>query len=851
MSLKHETEEETERASKRARIEDAPESISPLKESDPEVTVTTETLAPEDGEDDDILPPSHVLLGVPRPEKAEDGSGYKFRETDVGISEYVGRGVSQIEGIIKQRFTDFLVFEVDQDSKVIHLKSLAMPDSSSKTPKEGSTIVPAPEAANATDAMDTSDGPSIVGVAKSSSADVAGNDAPVEVAAGDVQSTPAEPAEPWPESNNAALSPFLSEDAISKLKTMFLEGPTPPKVSDSGWGGRQSKTEDASSSALEAAPQLGEAEKESQAKDKRGKTRGRGGRGGRGGGRGGRNSQVDTRQVTSDPIESKSTRTEFHQKIRQLFQGKLETEAGPSTDDGPRIVIKWARGGRGRGGAIASGSGGRGGGRNTYPPYIHFSLQKTNRDTQDALGYLARTLHVNIRDLAVAGTKDKRGVTVQRVSLKRNNKTVEDVFKLANGISGRKPVEEALKKRGDRGVRITDFNYRKASLELGMLKGNAFVITLRNVQVDSTETIDKALNTIKNKGFINYYGMQRFGTASVPTHAIGLAILKAEWQKAISLILRKRPGEHPDVAAARDAWLVDGDLDKALEMMPRRVVAERCILESYKKQKGDTRNAMGALSTIPRNLRLMYVHAYQSYVWNAIVSERIRTYGPDKPVVGDLIMEATQETPDPDNMEVDNEERDDAADAEPSRSGKKSKKPFVPPKIKILTEEDLDKYSIFDVIMPLPGTDVAYPGGDLGEKYRQYLRLDGLDPDNFVRKQKEYTLFGSYRKILHLPKELTWTTLRYTDPDVPLAQADEDKLLGFDPPVVTPDGKFLALQIELTLGTAAYATMALREVTKTDTSSHTQISLTQVSEDQKYKGTQVVEEELNEDAGVE
>ncbi len=103
MSLKHETEEETERASKRARIEDAPESISPPKESDPEVTVATETLAPEDGEDDDILPPSHVLLGVPRPEKAEDGSGYKFRETDVGISEYIGRGVSQIEGIIKQR----------------------------------------------------------------------------------------------------------------------------------------------------------------------------------------------------------------------------------------------------------------------------------------------------------------------------------------------------------------------------------------------------------------------------------------------------------------------------------------------------------------------------------------------------------------------------------------------------------------------------------------------------------------------------------------------------------------------------------------------------------------------------
>lgn len=179
-----------------------------------------------------------------------------------------------------------------------------------------------------------------------------------------------------------------------------------------------------------------------------------------------------------------------------------ETDASTpaSTDEGSRIVIKWAKRGGGRGGRgggasergtcffcdrlffyaheTVGGGAGRGerASRGTYPPYIHFTLQKTNRDTQDALGHLARTLHVNIKDLSVAGTKDKRGVTVQRVSLKRNGKTVEDIWRLANG---RRTPKEAVTQRGERGVRIADFNYRKSSLELGLLKGNAFIITLR------------------------------------------------------------------------------------------------------------------------------------------------------------------------------------------------------------------------------------------------------------------------------------------------------------------------------------------------------------------------------------
>ncbi|KIK68015.1 hypothetical protein GYMLUDRAFT_804143 [Collybiopsis luxurians FD-317 M1] len=778
-------------------------------------------------EPENLLPPSHSLLGVPNP-PSEAGRAINFLETDVGISEYVGRGVSKIEGIIKQRFTDFLVNEVDLDGNVLHLKSLAMPESAKKNP--------APFSATDEQVMQLDQNSSATREFDGSEENITTEDAE--------KST-----DPWPESFNATLAPYLSETAIVQLKEMFLQGSEPPRVPDSGWGGRSVKAspEDPSTSFPESASLPGP-ETETNERGKRGRGRGRD-RGGRGG-RGAASRREDNRKVVSEPISSKETRTAFHQVIRELFGGKLDSETDQSTattDEGSRIVVKWSRRGVGRGARERKDQSERAP-RGTFPPYIHFTLQKTNRDTQDALSHLSRMLKVDVKNLSVAGTKDKRGVTVQRVSLKRGSKTVEDVWRLANGIeNGRKTPEEALSQRGERGVRIADLNYRKASLELGLLKGNAFVITLRSVQVDSMETLDKALNIIKENGFINYYGMQRFGTASVPTHAIGLALLQSEWQKAAALILQPRHGEHPDVEAARRAWLEEKDLDKALSLMPRRVVAERCLLQSYKTQKGDSRNALGAISTIPRNLRLMYVHAYQSYVWNAIVSERVKMHGAEKPVVGDLVFEI-----DP-GAKVEGsfvgEEKEDAKEADDSlshRARKKlARKPWSPPKVKTLTEEDLDKYSMLDVIMPLPGTDVAYPGGRLGERYREFLTMDGLDPDNFVRKQKDYTLTGSYRKILHRPSAMAWSVMRYTDPDVPLAQSDEDKLLGFDPPVVDEQGKFMALQIQLTLGTASYATMALREITKTETSSHFQTSLTNAAEDQKYRGVGDGEAELD------
>jgi tRNA pseudouridine13 synthase len=209
----------------------------------------------------------------------------------------------------------------------------------------------------------------------------------------------------------------------------------------------------------------------------------------------------------------------------------------------------------------------------------------------------------------------------------------------------------------------------------------------------------------------------------------------------------------------------------------------------------------------------MYIHAYQSYVWNAIVSERIHNFGCHAPVVDDLVFEKTPKKPGADETEqimdtsdeidVDDsfgdsgvsrrsnaEEAgvlcssiswssrfliwsygkdasgfgDDGDDVAENSSLKSRGKPYVTPKVKTLTESDLSDYTIYNVIMPLPGFDVAYPGDDLGEKYKGFMRADGLDPNNMTRSRRQVVLIIRSGPYLCVFSERHPEIIHYLDP---------------------------------------------------------------------------------------
>lgn len=191
--------------------------------------------------------------------------------------------------------------------------------------------------------------------------------------------------------------------------------------------------------------------------------------------------------------------------------------------------------------------------------FVYFWLIKENLNTLQAIEYLAKALHTNPKFINYAGTKDKVAITTQLISIK--GKTKEQV--------GRLKFKE---------FELKFFGYRNESLFLGELTGNKFKIKISNLYKDDLKKLD---NVPKN--FVNYFGEQRLSEYNAPT---GKALIKGDFKVVIDLIKKANAFHY------------------------------RKIREHLDKKPNDYVNA---LKLMPKKLLKMYVHAYQSHMWNETV----------------------------------------------------------------------------------------------------------------------------------------------------------------------------------------------------------------------------------------
>jgi tRNA pseudouridine13 synthase len=234
--------------------------------------------------------------------------------------------------------------------------------------------------------------------------------------------------------------------------------------------------------------------------------------------------------------------------------------------------------------------------------YLICRLTKKNWEHQHAVKEIAKRLGISHRRIGWGGTKDRRAVTTQLISI--YNATPESV--------------ETIRLRD---ITLEVVRQQTTQLSLGDLQGNRFDIVIRECTApDLKETVMQVTRDVA-QGIPNYYGLQRFGGVRPVTHRVGECILAGDYEQAVlTYIGQAFPLEQESIRHIRTQFLQTHDPQSALREFPVAMSYERAMLQHLYNHTGDY---AGALQNLPPRLLSLFVSAFQSYLFNESLSRRL------------------------------------------------------------------------------------------------------------------------------------------------------------------------------------------------------------------------------------
>jgi tRNA pseudouridine13 synthase len=194
--------------------------------------------------------------------------------------------------------------------------------------------------------------------------------------------------------------------------------------------------------------------------------------------------------------------------------------------------------------------------------HSYWELKKTDISTYDAISRLARALRIKERQIAISGTKDRRAVTTQTISIFRTSKARCESARI-------------------RGIELRHIGYGDRPVHLGQHSANSFRIVVRNI----------SKMPVVPKKIPNLFGEQRFSERNPD---VGRALVKKDFKEAYGIISESH----------------DYGIQRHIDSHPNDYV--------------------GALKKLPKSLLRLYMHSYQSLLWNKTV-ERLLDRNPEAP----------------------------------------------------------------------------------------------------------------------------------------------------------------------------------------------------------------------------
>ncbi len=377
-------------------------------------------------------------------------------------------------------------------------------------------------------------------------------------------------------------------------------------------------------------------------------------------------------------------------------------------------------------------------------------ITATNWETNLLIRKLSNRLHISRQRVGFAGTKDKRAVSTQLMSF----------YQVP-------PETLATITIGD--VQIDNLYTSDRPVKIGGLYGNHFTITIRDINrnVDTMALQHVVTHLQKIGGFPNFYGIQRFGIIRPITHVVGKYLVRGDFEQAVmTYIGNPLESEEQELFDIRKNLEQTRDYAAALHQYPAPFTFEKAMLNALVH---DPHDFVSALKELPKNLLTMFIYAYQAYLFNKLLSERIRQNLPlNEALPGDVILPVRKGVITTETIPVTEHNSE-----------------------KVNTQLSRGKALISGVLF---GSDSPFSGGVMGEIERRVIEEEKLNPRDFIIPEIPFISSSGLRRPLLARVD----SLEY--------DISEDDL---------HEGK-QALTLSFSLPKGSYATSLLREIMKAD-----------------------------------